>query len=67
MSFEQTFKNWLNRGKGITYAEHLENIKFVKEEYQKGLETNDVLSNELRDKTKNLITEINKALVKHNK
>lgn len=64
--FEQIFKNWLNRGKGIGFKEHIKNVEFVMEKYKKELEKDNYISKDLRDKTQDLITQLNEALIEYN-
>lgn len=66
ISFEQIFKNWLNRGKGIGFKEHIKNVEFVMGKYKKELEKDNYISKDLRDKTKDLITQLNEALIEYN-
>lgn len=62
ISFEETFKKWLGSGNGVSYNEHIEDVKLIRDKYQKELETNSTLSNDERNKIKQLIAEFDKIL-----
>lgn len=63
ISFEETFKKWLSSGNGISYNEHIENVKFIRNKYREELKNNNTLSNDSRNEIKQLIAEFDKELV----